>query len=208
MSAPESASPPTINIVGDRAALGPECRDLLPTVQRWLNDFTLRRTQGGLPRPWTLDNIEGLYAKGDDGGRRLAFVIYRRADWRPIGFTAWQDIDYQQCTAEFVIGIGEADCRGQGYGTETTRLMLDYAFTALGLHSAMLTVYAPNIAGLRAYTKAGFKECGRRRESYLMGGKRWDTVYMDCLASEFTSPILAAIFAPDTPREDDMATAG
>lgn len=133
----------------------------------------------------------GRYArplrKRDDGGRRLAFVIYRRADWRPIGFTAWQNLDHRQRTAEFVIGIGEADCRGQGYGTEATRLMLDYAFTALGLHSVMLTVYAPNIAGLRAYPKAGFKVCGRRRESYLMGSKLWDTVYMDCLASEFIS---------------------
>jgi hypothetical protein len=33
-----------------------------------------------------------------------------------------------------------------------------------------------------------------------MGGKFWDTIYMDCLASEFASPVLAAVFAPDTPR--------
>lgn len=200
MSASESAASPIVNIVGERIALGPEREELLPIVQRWLNDFTLRRTQGGVPRPYTLDDIHALYAHGDEGGRRRAFVIYRRADWRPIGFTAWQDIDERNGTAEFVIGIGEADCRGRGYGTEATQLMLDYAFTALGLHSVMLTVYAPNSAGLRAYTKAGFKECGRRRESYLMGGTRWDTVYMDCLATEFASPLLHGIFTPDAPQ--------
>ena len=48
--------------------------------------------------------------------------------------------------------------------------------------------------------KAGFKVFGRRRETQLMGGRRWDTIYMDALASEFTSPVLAEIFAPDTPR--------
>jgi len=33
-----------------------------------------------------------------------------------------------------------------------------------------------------------------------MGGRFWDTIYMECLASEFTSPYLAPIFAPDLPR--------
>lgn len=191
---------PIVNITGERVALGPERQDLLPTVARWLNDFTLRRTQGGVPQPWTLESIQELYAEGDDAGQRRAFVIYRRADWRPIGFTAWQGIDQRNRTAEFVIGIGEAECRGQGYGTETTRLMLDYAFTALGLNSVMLTVYAPNHIGLRAYTRAGFKEIGRRRQSYWLAGRHWDTVYMDCLASEFIRPTLGQISAPDEPR--------
>jgi diamine N-acetyltransferase len=101
--------------------------------------------------------------------------------------------------------IGEADCRGKGYGTETTRLMLDYAFTALGLHNVMLTVFEYNLAGRRAYEKAGFREFGRRRQSRWMGGRLWDEVYMDCLASEFTSPLLGHIFVPDQPRPEHVA---
>jgi hypothetical protein len=33
-----------------------------------------------------------------------------------------------------------------------------------------------------------------------MGGRLWDIIYMDCLATEFTSPVLAKVFAPDEPR--------
>jgi hypothetical protein len=33
-----------------------------------------------------------------------------------------------------------------------------------------------------------------------MGGKLWDEISMDCLATEFTSPVLGRIFVPDTPR--------
>ncbi len=33
-----------------------------------------------------------------------------------------------------------------------------------------------------------------------MGGRFWDTIYMECLASEFVSPYLAPIFVPDEPR--------
>ncbi len=79
--------------------------------------------------------------------------------------------------------------------------MLDYAFTALGLHSCLLTVYAFNIAAHHAYRKAGFREFGRRRECHWMGGKLWDEIYMDCLATDFQSTVLARVFAPDPPRE-------
>jgi RimJ/RimL family protein N-acetyltransferase len=71
--------------------------------------------------------------------------------------------------------------------------MLDYAFTALGLHNVMLAVYAYNPAAIRAYVKAGFREFGRRRESVWMGGRLWDTIYMECLASDFVRPVLARI---------------
>jgi hypothetical protein len=49
----------------------------------------------------------------------------------------------------------------------------------------MLVVYKFNLSGRRAYEKAGFRECGRRRQAHLMGGRWWDVIYMQCLASEF-----------------------
>jgi diamine N-acetyltransferase len=78
--------------------------------------------------------------------------------------------------------------------------MLDVGFTALGLHSIMLTVYAFNLAGRRAYEQAGFREVGRRRQSHWMGGHYWDEIIMDCLATEFTNPVLSRVFVPDAPR--------
>ena len=78
--------------------------------------------------------------------------------------------------------------------------MLDYAFTALGLPNVMLTVYEFNRIGIRAYEKAGFRELGRRRQCRMMGGNLWDEVYMDCLSTEFESPVLERVFTPDRPR--------
>ena len=67
---------------------------------------------------------------------------------RPKGNTGLHEVDYRNRTASFGILIGEPECRGKGYGTETTRLMLDYAFTALGLHNVMLIVFEFNAAGM------------------------------------------------------------
>ncbi len=203
MAAPESAAPPIVNIVGGRIALGPLCRDLSPTYRRWGNDFPTGRTQGGAPTPRTAERALAWYEGAATSEHATWFTLYERATWRPIGTTHLRDLDWRNRTAEFGIAIGEADARGRGYGTETTRLMLDYAFTALGLHSVMLRVAVYNVAGIRAYQKAGFREFGRRRQCDLMGGKLWDVAYMDCLASEFTSPLLHTIFAPDVPQTAD-----
>lgn len=78
--------------------------------------------------------------------------------------------------------------------------MLDYAFTALGLHNVALETWEYNLAGQRAYAKAGFREIGRRRQAKFMNGKLWDIVHMDCLSTEFVSPVLAQILVPDEQR--------
>ena len=196
----DGSATPIVNIVGDLVALGPLRRDLIPVYQRWVNDLTTVRTLGLPPRPMTMEAETAWYESQAVATGEAGFTIYERATWRPVGNTGLHGIDHRNRTAVFGILIGEADRRGKGYGTETTRLMLDYAFTALGLHSVMLTCFEFNLAGQRAYRKAGFKEFGRRRECRWMGGRLWDEIYMDCLASEFESPVLGRVFVPDEPR--------
>jgi RimJ/RimL family protein N-acetyltransferase len=191
---------PVINITGERIALGPLRRDLIPTINRWRNDFYIDRTTGDLARGVTLEETEAWYDRAATSNEAYWFIIYEIDGWRPIGRTDLFEINWRDRTCIYGIMICEADARGKGYGTETTRLMLDYAFTALGLHNVMLDVSEYNLAGRRAYEKAGFREIGRRRESDLLNGRRYDLIMMDCLATEFESPVLGRIFAPDERR--------
>ncbi|HET9015627.1 MAG TPA: GNAT family protein [Thermomicrobiaceae bacterium] len=211
MRLPEDASDrPVINVEGERVALGPLRRDLVPRYRRWSNDFRTLRTLGDMPAPVPAEAMEALYAGVMAIPDAVAFTIYVRdapgasCGWRPVGTYSLVGIDHRNRTAEFVIYIGEPSERGKGYGTEATRLTLDYAFTALGLHSVLLKVYAFNLAGLRTYQKAGFREIGRRRQAHHMGGRLWDVILMDCLATDFAragSSVLSAVFAPDHPRD-------
>ena len=151
------------------------------------------------PQPMTLEDETAWYDGVPTSGARM-FTIYERATWRPIGNTDLREIDHRNRSASFGLLIGEPDARGKGYGTEATRLILDYAFTALGLHNVLLTCYEFNLAGLRAYQKVGFKEIGRRRQCRWLNGRLWDEIYMDYLATEFESPVLGRVFVPDEPR--------
>lgn len=73
----------------------------------------------------------------------------------------------------------------QGYGTESVKLLLHYAFTELNYHRVQLGVTAFNERGIRAYIKAGFREVGRRREVIFRAGEWHDEVVMDVLQREY-----------------------
>lgn len=175
---------PVITIAGAAVALGPAGRELVPLIQRWINDFSTQRTLGGLPAPQTREQVAAIHERIGGAADGAVFAIYERASGRPIGIGELQAIDLRHRTAELVLFIGEPAARGRGFGSEVTRLMLDYAFATLGLHNVMLRVYEYNLAGRRAYAKAGFREFARLRQSHLLGGRRWDTILMECLAGE------------------------
>ena len=86
--------------------------------------------------------------------------------------------------------IGDKESWGKGYGTEVARLMLDYGFTCLGLHNISLWVHAENERGIRAYRRAGFRDAGHLRQFKWLGGRAYDFILMDCLATEFGSSVL------------------
>lgn len=197
---------PIVNITGERVALGPARRDLIPLYQRWINDFEVQRNIGQLSMPFSLDAETVWY---DDMVKSAPsfFTIYELPSVQPIGSTDLHDMDVRNGTAEFGILIGEADARGKGIGTEVTRLMADYAFSVLGLNNVMLRVHAYNAGAIRAYEKAGFREVGRRRSATAMGGRRWDLIFMDCVPSDLGGQSVFPAFLAPRPPDDDMEMA-
>ncbi|GLZ28088.1 hypothetical protein Lesp02_02780 [Lentzea sp. NBRC 105346] len=113
------------------------------------------------------------------------FTVYdlSRGEPVPVGTTALM-IDHRQRTAEFFIIIGEEN-RGRGIGTAATRHTLDYAFHVTNLRCVYLTVLAPNVAGIKAYEKAGFSHSGMRRQSGYWLGEPADEVLMDAIPADF-----------------------
>jgi RimJ/RimL family protein N-acetyltransferase len=192
----EKADAPIINFQGDRVGLGPIRREYIPLYQRWMNDFETTRFLEIQPRPMTLEQ-ESAWYEDVSTGDGIIFTIYELASGRPIGNCDIQNLSLRHRRAEIGIVIGEPDARGRGYGTEAMRLLADYAFNVLNLHSLMLWTYEYNIAGQRCYAKVGFQEVGRRRASRWFDGRYWDDIAMDLLSSEFVSPVLRALLDPN-----------
>jgi diamine N-acetyltransferase len=187
-----------VNIVGKLVALGPFTRDDLTLYTRWVNDFEVTRYYLDTPRPQTQEERAAWYERvGAGDPHNIDFAIYERATMRPIGRVGLEDISYQHRRATFGVLIGEKDCWSKGYGTEATRLTLEYGFRLLGLHNIMLSVFSANTAAIRAYTRAGFRVIGVRRECRREGDSTLDNVFMECLSTEFDGAKIALPHAPD-----------
>ena len=176
-------------------ALGPLHRGLLPLVVRWENDFWAVDRGGDDPRPVAAEAVAAAWEPLLRGERAdwIGFAVYALPELRPIGVMNIRDFTNPHGTAEFGITIGDAAERGKGYGTEAVRLLLDYAFTVLGVHNVWLDTPAYNSGAIRAYEKAGFREIGRRRGARVLAGRRYDVVLMDCVADGFALPATRVI---------------
>mgnify|MGYP000557155954 CR=1 FL=1 len=148
-------SVPVITIEGERVALGPIRKDLIPVFGRWFNDFATTRALGDIFPPLTETRLDAWYDMEVTTSDLIPFAVYERATLTPIGTTALIGLDWRNRTAEFGIIIGEPTARGKGYGTEITRLVRDYAFDTLGLHRLEADADPRNAASIRALERVG-----------------------------------------------------
>lgn len=156
----------------------------------WLNDPEVTIPLGDEAYELiTQTNQENTIKEITADGNKVFTIVDRETD-QPIGRCLLFFINHVDRRAMMGIFIGEKAYWNQGYGTEATQLLLDYAFNLLNLNRIELGVFSFNQRGINAYKKAGFKEIGIRRQFRMIAGKAHDMVLMDMLAEEFLSPFV------------------
>jgi len=183
---------PDFLVVGEKVALGPLRPDLAPVYARWMNQLEVRRglDRMGIASPQSQEKwVEEHLEKGAQREpQAVEFTIYERTDSAPIGTAGLFEIVHAHGRCTFGIALGER--RGQGLGTEATRLVLDFAFNVLQLRSVLLEALDWNAAGLTAYERAGFRRIGIRRRSVISRGQPTDVVLMDAVPEDFGASVL------------------
>lgn len=135
-----------------------------------------------------------------DTGKVVQFIICEKDDMRPVGSVYFRDIDREKKEAEYGIFLGEDDAVGKGYGTETAKLAVEYAFSEMGLSRLVLRVFTDNEAAVKSYERAGFVtetilkdvECsdGERKDMFFMSKEKEKLIsfVIPCYRSELTLP--------------------
>ena len=175
-------------LVGERIYLSPkscEEEDIIKFTE-WMNDFEITDY---------IDNSSMLFSYESEKEWVIAsakksspgnFNIIDLETNELIGSVGVDNIKDVSRSAVLGIFIGNDKYRSNGYGTEAIKLLLEYGFKYLNLHSIKLTVLDVNARAYKCYIKCGFKETGRDREAMYLNGKYHDVIHMDILESEFT----------------------
>lgn len=161
---------------GDKVTLTPmdycDCEDFI----RWRNsDFI--KSHFIYRKDIILEEQEAWIREKVKSGDVIQYIIWDNRDDKKIGCVYLQNIDKKQEKAEFGILIGEEEYIGEGRGTESAKLLIDYAFENLGLEQIYLRVLKDNARAKHSYAKAGF-EVNDYEEKIVIDGVETDVVFM------------------------------
>ena len=174
---------------GKKVLLRPLKRSDITSFLKWFNDpevtqylnFYLPMTEMAEEK-W-IENAASRIQAGTD----ICLIIeaIEGESSKPIGNVGLSGINPRDHSATFGIAIGEKDYWGNGYGTEATQLILEYAFQQLNLHRISSSAFAFNERSIRLHKKVGFKEEGRQREAIFKNGYFHDHVMFGILRNEW-----------------------
>jgi RimJ/RimL family protein N-acetyltransferase len=173
-------------IRGERVYLRAVERDDLQRCHAWMNDEQLRETilfRYPVSLIAEADWIERAARRQDPS--EVVFAICLFEGDRHIGNCDLRAIDRENGTAALGIAIGEADCRGRGYGEDAVRTLCRFGFDELNLNKIRLDVFETNPRAEKTYTRVGFRREGVLRREVYRGGRYLDLVRMGLLREEF-----------------------
>lgn len=174
-------------------ALRPHDAQSIAALRRWYEDPEITRLSRHRQRGISDEEFSEVIVARIARAETLSFAIYERTsaldaanegEERLVGSCTLSSLDLENGSATYHIVIGEPSARGRGIGRAATRLVADFAFDGLGLARLSLSVFAFNVAAMRCYAAAGFREEGRSRDAIVRDGRRWDEVKMGLLATE------------------------
>jgi diamine N-acetyltransferase len=174
-------------IEGKKVALRALERDDLKLMHRWLNDAEIMEWARSKPDNLaSMESVEKEFeqdVKGENPHRRTFMVVESRTG-KAVGWAMirwWRPFS---TTADLGLVIADKQLRGQGLGTEATKLLVDVAFEQHNMHKAELFTRADNKAAVTAVRKCGFRLEGRHREEIYFNGKYHDGLSFGLIRSE------------------------
>lgn len=167
---------------GERIYLSPLNINDADIYAKWLNEKNISENLGIDDVVIDYDNISKWL---NNIKSKYTFAIVLREDDKLIGCCGFEKIDLIHQNASLKIFIGDEENRGQGYGKEAIKLLIDYGFNNLNINNIMVTVFSFNNKALKLYKSLGFKMIGIRRKCYYFKGKYYDEIFMEILKDEY-----------------------
>lgn len=144
-----------------------EKRDI-PNKVKWIND-PANNAFLHYDLPLEVGKTEAWFEKNKDRTDRYDAVI--EVDGTPVGLIGLLSVDHTNKKAEYYVTLGEREYLGRGIAGRASRLLLEYAFTELGLNRVYLHTEVDNTAAIRSYERIGFHQEGLLKNDLFSKGR-------------------------------------
>ena len=158
--------------------------------KNFLNDHNVTKYLEMGDKPVTESVLEQTFTESNSSPNDIVFAVDQKKNKNFIGTTGLYLINWVARRAQFRILLGETKFYGKGYGTEVTKLVVNYGFNRLNLESIYLGVNEENTAAIKTYENAGFIADGRYRKFIYNNGKYYDSINMTITKEEFNLGII------------------
>lgn len=171
--------------------LGPIDHEAHPEIEsKWTHDAEFMRLMELKPvRPLSpaalKKEYESIEKKMEEDKNLFYFTIRVREDDRLIGKAVIEWVDWTNGNGWIRLGLGAAEDRRRGLGSQTLRLLLRFAFAELNLYRVSVMLPEYNEGAIRLFHKFGFVEEVRRRQALERDGRAWDLLTFGQLRSEW-----------------------
>lgn len=155
--------------------------------RRLLSDLPVLITLRNAIRIRTEEEIREQMEKTEkeiDANNLVAWSVTLRENGRMIGDISFWRILKEHYRAEIGYSLLE-EFRQKGFATEAMRVVLDYGFRTMQLHSVEANVGPENTASVRLLEKYGFVQEGYFRENYVVNGKFVNSASYSLLVDDY-----------------------
>jgi RimJ/RimL family protein N-acetyltransferase len=128
---------------------------------------------------------EKLEKKIEEDKNLYHFMIRAKVDDRLIGKAMINRIEWANGGCQIRLGIGSAEDRRKGYGTQAAKMLLRFTFAELNMFRVTAQVAEYNAGAIALVKKLGFTEEVRRRQSLEREARRWDLLVFGLLKDEW-----------------------
>ncbi len=160
-------------------AISPD--EVTPEYVAWMNDPEVVRYLESRGTVQTAETVRRFVETANQSPDDRLFGIFLADTGRHIGNIKIGGINRRHGFADVGLLIGDRREWGKGYAAEAIALATRFAFEELGLVKLTAGVYEPNVASLRAFLRAGYREAGRLRLHRVSEGGRVDQIIMERL---------------------------
>jgi RimJ/RimL family protein N-acetyltransferase len=178
------------DLFGNQPVLTGELVRLEPLTEAVLEDYLVGMADQQVHRltathaQFDRAQIEQWLASRAQQHDRADWAVLRRSDGGFLGEAVLNDFDPDNASANYRVWLAGPGAYGNGYGTEVTRLVLDYALDTAGLHRVSLGVLDFNARARRVYEKCGFQLEGRLRQAVRWEDRWHDELVMSVLSTD------------------------